>query len=438
MNRSRSGSLLETPVRTAIFYVLVVLVLGAECSLFFLSAVPVAFFRFSNYQLKYITSLLAIVGFLAVTILSPREETKGHYIFGVPLALFIVMCICISFASAEYYRAALHSVLAYALPMIAVPLLYWALHGSTGDNRLYSFLINATIAFASCYALLCILQSLGISLMNSDYQSFGIRNDRLRLIYSGDFISFGAVLALGMTCRARHHRYLYIMLFGLMLFELYWVAQTRFFFIGLGVAAVVGFVIKGRSRTLKIIVIIITAIIVLLFYSDSLVSLLFPDDPILQLSSSARLEAYSFYPTHSMDMGIFGIGFIPYDSPHFSLINANIDIGHGGIDDIGVVEYISRYGICGLFVLLFSVAWFFKAFRKRNRGFSFSRNPEAWMVLAYFFALSPTMAITDPQRIFFLPFLALLIEHAIALNGLAEDIVSRNVGYAGEARMIRA
>lgn len=438
MNRSRSGSLLETPVRMAIFYVLVVLVLGAECSLFFLSAVPISFFRFNNYQLKYITSLLAIVGFLAVSILSPREEAKGHFMFGCPIALFIVMCICISIASAGYYRAALRSVLAYALPMIAVPLLYWALHDSTGNSRLYSFLINATIAFASCYAILCILQSSGISLMNSDYQSFGIRNDRLRLIYSGDFISFGAVLALGMACRARHHRYLYLLLFALMLFELYWVAQTRFFFIGLGVAAVVGFVIKGRSRTIKIIVIVIAAILVLLFYSDSLVSLLFPDDPILRLSSSARLEAYSFYPTHSMDMGIFGIGFIPYDSPHFSLINANIDIGHGGIDDIGIIEYISRYGICGLFVLLFTIFWFFRAFRNKGRDFSFGHNPEAWMTLAYFIALAPTMAITDPQRIFFLPCLALLIEHALVSRDLTGNTASSRTGHTGEAGMIRA
>ena len=35
------------------------------------------------------------------------------------------------------------------------------------------------------------------------------------------------------------------------------------------------------------------------------------------------------------------------------------------------------------------------------------------MVLTYFIVTSPTMAITDAQRIFYLPVLALLVEHAL-------------------------
>lgn len=438
MNRLRSGGLLETPVSMTLFYILVILVLGAECSLFFLTVVPEAFFRLNNYLVKYVTSLLAIIGFLAIAILHLRDETKRHFIFGIPIALFIIMCIGISITSSLHYQIAPRSVFAYALPMISVPLLYWALHDSTESNRLYSFLLNATIVFASCYALICILQSFGIPLMNDSYQSFGVRNDRLRLIYSGDFISFGAVLALGLAYGTSRHRAIHITLFLLMLFELYWVAQTRFFFLGLGIAAVIGFVIKGKSRTIKVLLVLVVSVLAFISYSGSLLSFFFPDDPALRLSTSARLEAYSFYSAHSMDMGIFGLGFIPYDSQYFNLIRANIDIGHGGIDDIGIVEYFSRYGFCGLGVLMLSTICFFKAFRKRHRQLSFSHNPEAWMTLSYFIALAPTMAITDPQRIFFLPYLALLVEHALILNSPRDAVGAARATYAGEARMIRA
>lgn len=438
MNRLRSRSLLETPVSMALFYALVVLILGAECSLFFLAAVPEAFYKLSNYLIKYLSSFIAIIGVLAMMVLHLRDETKRHFIFGIPIALFILMCISISISSSLHYQIALYSVFTYALPMISVPLLYWALHDSTENSRLYTFLLNATIAFASCYAIICIFQSFGISLMNEVYQSFGVRNNRLRLIYSGDFISFGAVLALGLAFKSSRHRTIYMMLFLVMLFELYWVAQTRFFFIGLCVAVVIGFMIRGKSKTIKVFLVLGAGILVLILCSDSLFALLFPDDPVLRLSTSARLEAYSSYSTHSMDMGIFGLGLIPYDSPQFDMLKANIEIGHGGIDDIGVIEYLSRYGICGLVVLIIAFICFFKALWNRHEQIAFSHNPEAWMVLAYFIALAPTMAITDPQRIFFLPYLALMIEHALVIDDTDDARNAVKATYTGEARMIRA
>ena len=45
-------------------YVLILLVLALESCLFFLSVVPDGFFRFCNYHIKYLTSLLALVGML--------------------------------------------------------------------------------------------------------------------------------------------------------------------------------------------------------------------------------------------------------------------------------------------------------------------------------------------------------------------------------------
>jgi hypothetical protein len=90
----------------------------------------------------------------------------------------------------------------------------------------------------------------------------------------------------------------------------------------------------------------------------------------------------------------------------------------GDITDIGIVGYLARYGICGAAVLVLSIVYFFRAVKNRDKAsFTMSTNIEAWMVLALFVAISPTMAITDAQRIFYLPMVALLVEHALLSPG---------------------
>ena len=417
------NGLLDMRVADLVVYAAIIVVLLLECSLFFLSFLPSGFFKLCSYNTKYLISLVTIVVAFAIAILMPRGR---GFLFALPFSLFSIMCIIMAGASAVYYGGSVFSALLTALPYAVVPLLYFALHSVVSNERMYAYLIEAFIWVASIYAILCLLQASGFSLMNTDYQYVSYRFNRMRLIMSGDFIAFGAVLALGAVLSSRRRRKLHLILFVLMLLELYFVAQTRFLLIGMAVASAVGFVLAGRNRIAKILLIAIAALLVFSQFSEELTALIFPSE--LSFSSFARENAYSYYWAHSRDLGIFGIGYIPksVSGDLFGVVSLG-DMVRGDITDIGIVGYLSRYGTAGFLVLIVGVYVLVKGLIRRDKEiFSFSRNVEAWMFFVFAVAISPTMAITDAQRIFFLPLVALLIEHALASNR-----------YSGEERPSR-
>lgn len=396
-------------------YVLILLVLALESCLFFLSVVPDGFFRFCNYHIKYLTSLLALVGMLVF--LCSRDMGRRRYMFAMPLLAFVLMCLALVFASTIYYNESFLSVIQVAAPCLCIPLLYFSLHETVVNQSMYKFLVNATIMFGFIYATVALLQSIGLPLMKNDINGVDVvslRSGRDRIIWTGDFVAFGAVLALGRAYSTRKRRALCLIAFFVMVFELFWVAQTRFLLIALVFTAAFGFVIKGKSRTMKVIFVVAAAVLIAFLFSDDLMAVLFPSE--LDLSSDLRLGAYPYYWSHALDMGLFGLGYIPDGSLHSYLLSMVYTAGslRGAITDIGIVGYIARYGISGAVILALGIGCFIKGYHDRDKmTFSLGQNVEAWMALAFFIATSPTMAITDPQRIVYLPMLALLLEHAL-------------------------
>lgn len=428
---NNENSLLSMRVSQAGAYVLIILVLALESCFFFLSIVPDGIYRLCNYHIKYLTSLLALVGMFGL--LCSRHIGARRYMFAMPLAAFVLMCFVLVLASTIHYNESLLSVIQVAFPCLCIPLLYFSLHETVVNQSMYKFLINATIIFAFVFAAIALLQSLGLPLMKNDINGVDVvssRNGRDRIIWTGDFVAFGAVLALGRAYSTRRYRALSITAFSVMVFELFWVAQTRFLLIALVFTATFGFVIKGKSRTMKIVFVVVAAVLIAVLFSDDLMAALFPSE--LDLSSDLRLGAYPYYWSHSLDMGLFGLGYIPDGSLHSYLLSMVYAAGslRGAITDIGIVGYIARYGVCGAVVLALSIGCLVKGYHDRNKStFSVGRNVEAWMALAFFIATSPTMAITDPQRLFYLPVLALLLEHALTCRPIqssaSKDLADR-------------
>lgn len=418
MSVQNDSSVLSMRVVDALSYLLVVIVLACECSLFFLAVLPDSFFELCGYHAKYLTSLFTVIGALVALLFSDRMKKLSGYAFGMPILAFVLMCIIMAIVSSFGYGIGLRCVLMVAMPFICVPLLYFALHGMVEDNGLYRFFVNATIFFAFVYAVLCILESFGGGFMNEVYQYTSLRNDRIRIIVSGDFVTFGAVLALGRAFSSRKGRVRNTIAFAVMLFELYWVAQTRYLLVGIAVAAAFGFIFSGKSKVLKIILIIFAALLMASQFSADIIRFFFPSE--LDVSGVARANAYPYYWGHGFDLGLFGLGYIPSGVAQSSILAMVTTSGfeRGDITDIGIVGYLARYGICGAAVLVLSIVYFFRAVKNRDKAsFTMSTNIEAWMVLALFVAISPTMAITDAQRIFYLPMVALLVEHALLSPG---------------------
>lgn len=413
---------LSMKVTDAFAHLLVVAMLACECSLFFLSSLPDTFFEICGYNVKYLSSLFAIFGFLIILLLSFRGKKLPNFAFGVPITAYVIICVAMTLVSSFAYGIALRSVLFVAMPSICIPLLYFALHGMVKNDRLYDFFIQTTIAFAVVYAALCLAEASGASIMNEAYQFTGIRNGRLRIIVSGDFVTFGAVLALGRAFATKKGRVLNSILFAIMAFELYWVAQTRFLLVALVVAAVFGFVFCGKNKVIKVLLVFIAALLFASLFSDDIASMLFPSD--LDVSGKVRVYGYAYFWSHGADLGLFGLGFIPGGTAQASVLDVGSISGYGmgDITDVGIVGYFARYGVCGALLLALAVGSFLRAVHDRDgNSFKVSTNPEAWMALVLFITISPTMAITDAQRIFYLPILALMIEHAL-FSGAPSDI----------------
>lgn len=418
------GGIFELRVSDLSVYVFTIILLALECSLFFLDIIPTSFFRISSYTSKYFISAIILVGtFFTLTI----TRNKSNYIFAIPILAFSTMCLIITIASSVFYHSSISRIFLTALPYITVPLLYFVLHDITQDERMYIFFIKTFIAFALIYAIFCILQSFDFAVMNTEFQNLSMRAGRIRLLMSGDFITFGALITLGMIYSSEKSRAIYITLFAIMFFELFWVAQTRIELIGLSVCVISGFILKAKRPALRIILVLLISLLLFSQFSEIISTAFFPSKT--DVSSFARLNAYEYYWPHAMDMGFFGLGYIPeiFSQGMFGLVWYG-NTARGDITDIGVIGYLARYGICGAIVLALGIVWLVRAIIRRNKKhFSLDANPEAWMALVYLIVVSPIISFTDVQRIFYLPIVGLLIEHALVSPSIRNSTTDKRV-----------
>lgn len=422
VRRANGNSILHAQISDLALCVFVPIVLMLECSLFFLNIFPSGFYALCSYHNKYLVSVIAVIGVICAFLVGERRGIRAQYVFGQTIAAFCLVCIMMAVVSALFYGTSLRSTMAVAIPFICVPLLYFALHGIVEKERIYDYFISTAIVVATIYSILCLMESFGFDIMNDDYQFAGVRSERLRIIVSGDFVAFGSVLALARFFSDENHRVVYFLACALMVFELYWVAQTRMLLVGIAVAAAFGFIIVGKSKTIKALLVAFVAFLIISVFSSELTAILFPAE--LEFSSSARENAYPFYFSHVLDMGVFGLGYIPSSSPYSAILEVNRESinYHGAITDIGIVGYIAQYGISGVVLLAIGLVIFVRRFKERDkRTFFLGSNPEAWMLLAFFFTTSLTMAITDSQRIFYLPVIALLVEHALSNHAIVNS-----------------
>lgn len=395
----------------------IVILLLLECSAFFLRGLPEIFFKLANYNAKYLSSM--VVAFvILVLFMAPRFRSET-YLFKVLVLAFSAMCALTAFMSALFYSVDIVDAAVRAFPYIIMPLTYFALHSVVEDERDYSFLVEAAILIPGCYAVLCLVQATGAAIMNSDFQYMSYRADRLRLVMSGDVVAFGAAVALGRFVSIKQRRLTHGALLGVMLLELYWVAQTRFLLIGMIAVAGVTFLLKLRKQALYAAVLVVVCVGTYLKYYELLFAELLPTEA--DTSSVARINAYSYYMTHFYDMGIVGLGYVP-DNPDswlFGLVWDYYGEPRGDITDIGVVGFLARYGLAGLAVLVVGI-WNVgkEVLRRLGNADVFTSHIEAWTVSVLFISISPTMAITDSQRIFFLPLTLLLVEHALTKGDL--------------------
>lgn len=403
----RNASISHLSVYASIFLMVLL-----ECSLFYLSIVPQFVFTFANYNAKYASSAIVLLGLLYVV--AVPQFRSSPYIFWAPIAAFSAMCFVTAVVSAEFYGSSITASLVRASPYILVPLCYFTLHSVVRDNVLYNYFVGALIWIPAIYALFCILQASGVAVMDPEFQYMSYRSGRLRLIMSGDVIAFGAVVALGRILSDRTANFKYVAPLICMVFELLWVAQTRFLVIGVLVSSVWGILVKGKRRKIKVVAVALAIGVIALRYSNQFNELLFPEE--LNTSSVARVNAYRYYWSHFTDMKVLGLGYVPPTSGAgmFGLVWDYYGEARGDITDIGVVGYLARYGICGALVMILAITAACRQYLKhRVECLSEQFHVEAWMALMFIVAISPTMAVTDSQRIFFLPVSVILVERAL-------------------------
>lgn len=418
-------------IESIVLYLGIITVLLLESSLLYLNIIPSQVYSFSNYGVKYFTCGIALVLAVIKVLSNAASARKGVKAIASPFApvvyAILFLGLITSIVSVLHYGYSFITVFKISYAFTFIPLIYIGFHSLVENKRNYDFLVFSIIGIATLFALVCLLRSFGFKITNDlVIPAFGFRNDRIRILVSGDFVAMGAVLAMGRVFgKEKKGRIFAFLCLVICSFELYWVAQTRAILVAIIIVVGCAFIIQGKSRGVRIFSAALIALLFLSHFSNSIFAFLFPSE--LSFSTDARLGAYSYYARHAVDMGLLGIGYVPYSfGSIMSMIVATGSSARGDITDIGIVGYYGRYGILGIALLIFIIYTIIKKIIicRDKPNFRFDINMEAWLLLFYVIAISPTMAISDTQRILFIPILLLLLDRALNVNAYSFDMES--------------
>lgn len=417
MIHSNYEAMERNPLRRAFWTVYFVLLVLAESSFYFLNVFPSSLYSICSYHGKTLTTILTLVGIILI-VFGGRTLSinKRAFPFKYEILVLAAVGIIVAFFSMLIYGLTPVQTLSTNYALICVPFLYFVLLSVfRWDSSLYKRFTTIVILICAIYAALSLLQafaySSGLVFMNMDYQYISQRGYGARLIMTGDIIAFGAVLTIGELLKpARKKSLLLIAALAIDVLELVLVAQTRVLIFGVILAALVGYYISAsKGKALRGLLIIAFVIVYYLVGMQGLLDSLFSDNLIY--STTARIEAYQYYFNHMFDNGVIGIGVIPADSYMYDIYGSTYT--RGGVSDIGILGFFSTFGMLGvvsfaliaikLFRLLFASPACFEMMR---------RYPEAYVLTAFFFATSLTLALSNPQRVFFLPALLAIVSAA--------------------------
>lgn len=387
---------------------------------------------FSSYSQK---KLLLVVAFAYMFIRSiaygiDYKRKKNYTLFVI---LFLISWVAILLATVSIYGQSIVKTLFVSYYFLLI-ILYFPFSEALSSKESWSTLIKIFSNFAFILSLIKIFQSLMISkfgkvfffMSNNDY----ITATSLRFVKLGftripsptDFVFFSLLLTLfsiliGLKLFTKWRYRLYI---GIYIIFIFLIGQTRSYIIMTILVLllyVLWFINRHFGKDLVILTMSVLAIPVLFFMIKFIISIIFGNSS-RGISLSIRQEAIKYYLQNISLHKWFSLGFVRDDLFSNLVHNTHVDFA-GNIysynyDDVGMVGLIAQYGWLGVL----NISVYFLA----TLGVFVKSNSKYLLLFMFvlFFGSWISVSLFDPQRIFYLPLLLVLID-SIDNNILKSD-----------------
>ncbi|CCG90603.1 putative membrane protein [Pediococcus pentosaceus IE-3] len=390
------------------------------------------FASFSSYSQK---KLLLVIAFAYMFVRSIAyginyKRKKNYTLFVI---LFLISWVAILLATVSIYGQSIVKTLFVSYYFLLL-ILYFPFSEALSSKESWRTLIKIFSDFAFILSLIKIFQSLMISKFNKVF-FFMSNNDyntatSLRFVKFGftrmpsptDFVFISLLLTLfsvfiGLKLFTKWRYRLYI---GVYIIFIFLIGQTRSYII-MTILVLLLYALwlinKHFGKDLVILTVGILAIPVLFLMTKFIINIIFGNSS-RGISLSIRQEAIKYYLQNISLHKWFSLGFVRDDLFSNLVHNTHIDFAGNvysyNYDDVGVVGLIAQYGWLGILNIsiyfLTTLSIFIKSHSKYLLLFIFVLLFGSWTSVSLF----------DPQRIFYLPILLVLID-SIGNNILKSD-----------------
>ncbi|WP_233671712.1 hypothetical protein [Pediococcus pentosaceus] len=390
------------------------------------------FASFSSYSQK---KLLLVIAFAYMFVRSIAyginyKRKKNYTLFVI---LFLISWVAILLATVSIYGQSIVKTLFVSYYFLLL-ILYFPFSEALSSKESWRTLIKIFSDFAFILSLIKIFQSLMISKFNKVF-FFMSNNDyntatSLRFVKFGftrmpsptDFVFISLLLTLfsvfiGLKLFTKWRYRLYI---GVYIIFIFLIGQTRSYII-MTILVLLLYALwlinKHFGKDLIILTVGILAIPVLFLMTKFIINIIFGNSS-RGISLSIRQEAIKYYLQNISLHKWFSLGFVRDDLFSNLVHNTHIDFAGNvysyNYDDVGVVGLIAQYGWLGILNIsiyfLTTLSIFIKSHSKYLLLFIFVLLFGSWTSVSLF----------DPQRIFYLPILLVLID-SIGNNILKSD-----------------
>lgn len=351
---------------------LLVLILICDANLFSLSVLPEKLLSLANSQSRVLETVFVLLylGFV-VHILAAR----GYYVlikgFDAIVGLFIGATFLIYVTCSIIYEYPIHDIGSGYSVLLLLAYIPLSICYVFFDQK--KFIIKSIIVVGIVYCLVALLdyyfRSNGMpEIMNSDYLLSGYRNGRFRNTNVSNYLSMSLLVTLIAWFHSK--RRILIPISVLQLFVIVYVSQTRSFPLFVAAALLVGLVFRLNGMRLLAIVGALMAGAVLQWQKVVAFVSSFSPDGALAISTTARLEALTYYLSNVFRHYLFGIGFIDKTNTY-----QQEQILAGGmriyVSDIGIYGAFGVFGVVAVFFFVAILGYFrftIRSIPKASRG----------------------------------------------------------------------
>lgn len=363
-----------------------------------------------------IWNTLRILSLLVVSInfINPNIFLKSKGKFNVHIALFIVLCLVEIIISKVAYNQEMLDIVVTVLYCFSIVIYFiinyfWKVEMLDYLKKIFIYI--SLVLSIILIAQMILYENFSLKFLNINFEN-RLRFGEVRIEVGAYLICIGSIIAFSEIISNKcKNKKIYIITFCLDLIYIVYVSKTRGYLVALLIPTMSMLFIsmRGITRKFKFTIIIIFT------------SILFMNLPIMEKykalekndegSTWVRKKAIEFYIEQIKEKPLFGMGIINVtdsNDDNYSLIRGPYNKFYR--EDIGIIGFTNGFGIIGLALYISIIYRVFKIIIYNFKSKIIYDNLYKFGLFVFLCITTPTLICLDPERIYYLAFILILIE----------------------------